>query len=416
MNTSFQIFIDKTIVRALIVPLNLLVGLVGKILRLDHSLDKPFKTIAICKYKGLGSIIQATPLLQTLRKNYPDAKIIFISSLANAAVLKKINCIDEIIVLDDSGIVKILKSFPGFILRILNARIGLYIDLEIYSNFSSLITTISASRNRIGFYLRSSNYRMGIYTHMMYYNTRVPIFQTYLQMARLLNCKDVIEDLLPLESQVQSIKIKDKEADLIKMKYFVVNPNASDLRLERRWGQENFALLIDRLSEKFPEHDFILTGSKSEKSYTEETERKISAANKVINTAGKTSFDELLAIIKHADLVITNDTGPMHISFSLNKKTVALFGPCSPEQYGRSHNTISLYKKIYCSPCVHEFQIPPCKGDNRCMKLIEIREVEKAVEKLMSKDYNNENTENPKFLYALDLPEVNAPLGLVKRI
>ena len=72
---------------------------------------------------------------------------------------------------------------------------------------------------------------------------------------------------------------------------------------------------------------------------------------------------------------MTNDTGPMHIAFSCGTPTVALFGPASPIQYPGIKNTSIIYKDVYCSPCVHDFVIPPCNGDNICMKLITVSEV-----------------------------------------
>ncbi len=66
----------------------------------------------------------------------------------------------------------------------------------------------------------------------------------------------------------------------------------------------------------------------------------------------------------------------MHIGFSLKKTAIALFGPCSPHQYGFAENAVCFYKNVYCSPCVHEFIIPPCSyGNNDCMKLISVEEV-----------------------------------------
>lgn len=94
--------------------------------------------------------------------------------------------------------------------------------------------------------------------------------------------------------------------------------------------------------------------------------------------AGKISLPELFAAIHEAKLVITNDSGPMHIAYAMQKPVVALFGPCSPQQYGINPNGIVIYKNIYCSPCVHDFIIPPCKGDNQCMKLITVSEVVNA--------------------------------------
>ena len=78
MNVKRQIFLDRYAIRIFISLINIWVRILGFILRIDHSLDKSFKKIAVCKYKGLGSIIQATPLLRNLRLKYPNAKIVFV--------------------------------------------------------------------------------------------------------------------------------------------------------------------------------------------------------------------------------------------------------------------------------------------------------------------------------------------------
>ena len=77
MRVARQIWLDRVIAKPIAWCLNVTARILGFFLRIDHSLDRKFKTIAVCKYKGLGSIVQATPLLQTLRKNYPEARIIF---------------------------------------------------------------------------------------------------------------------------------------------------------------------------------------------------------------------------------------------------------------------------------------------------------------------------------------------------
>ena len=124
MKTSIQIKTDELLIRPIVNILNLFVKLLGKILRIDHSLKGiSFKTIAICKYKGMGSIIQTTPLLQSLRDNYPEAKIIFITTPGNKSILKKVDLIDEIITLDDSSVLKLLSEFPAFIYTLIKRRI-----------------------------------------------------------------------------------------------------------------------------------------------------------------------------------------------------------------------------------------------------------------------------------------------------
>lgn len=390
MKTSTQIWIDKRLIKPFVSATNLLVRLVGKLLRIDHSLDESFQTIAVCKYKGLGSIIQAIPLLQSLKERYPDAELIFVTTKANQELIQQIPLIDQSILLDDGSVFKLIKNYPRFIAQLISSRIGVFVDLEIYSDFSSLTTTLSLAKNRLGYYLKASHYRLGVYTHMMYFNTRVPIAHTYLQMSRLLGAKEptLINGSLSFDNQLfNKLRLNNK--------YILINVNASDLRIERRWGQKNFIALINTLKVNYPNHQLVLIGSPGERDYVASICDDI-PSDTVLNLAGQTSLKELLSVIKNASLVITNDTGPMHMASALGVSTVALFGPCSPDQYAVHNKVIPVYQNLYCSPCVHEFDVPPCHGDNQCMKQIRLESVMDAVVKALS-DQSNSTTSNIPF-------------------
>jgi ADP-heptose:LPS heptosyltransferase len=370
-------FIDRYIGLPLANVMNVFIRITGKLLRLDHSLDKPFQTIAVAKYKGLGSIIQATPLLQTLRVKYPEAKLLFITTKENQALVEGFEMVDEVIVLKEGNIIAAFFGLIKLILLLWKRKIGVFLDLEIYANTSSLITSFSLARNRMGFYLRSSNYRLGMYTHMMYYNIQSPVSEAYLQFARLLGCEQPITTLYSLQAE-RAIRPNLPE------KYMLINPNASDLRIERRWSGLRFVELINALSTAYSDYALVLVGSRQEQDYVNGLVVQLNKTVQVINLAGKTTLDELIAVIAGAKLMITNDTGPMHLGFALHTNMVALFGPCSPEQYGHESTRV-LYKRVYCSPCVHEFDQPPCKGNNVCMQLISVQDVLNEVKVAMEK-------------------------------
>src|SRR4029079_7292464 len=104
------------------------------------------------------------------------------------------------------------------------------------------------------------------------------------------------------------------------------------------------------------------------------------ARARTIDTSGKLSLGELFALIKGAACVVTNATGPMHFSIALDRPTVCLFGPVSPDHYGvRKSNVETIYHAVYCSPCAHEIDTPPCAGVTVSMQLIQVREVLAAV-------------------------------------
>lgn len=365
MKINRQLQIDRYVVKPLLILLNWLVRLVGIILRPNHSLERSFKRIAICKFKGMGSIVQAGSLINGLRAKYPKARIVFISTKANQQILKQISEIDDTILLNDNSMYTLIKSFFPFLIKLIKERFGLYFDLEIYSNFSSLICTLSMARNRFGFYLRDTQYRMGVYTHMMYFNTAVPIADCYAQMGRYLE--------IP-ESDFRPISLPAENKAPLNGSYLCINVNASDLRRERRWPAEHYRHLIAELLSWNNIDHIVLIGSPAERAYVSELIKGISH-EKLLNMAGKTTIPELLTLLKHARLVVTNDSGPMHLASAVGGRILALFGPCSPEQYGKMDGLYSIYKSIYCSPCVHEFDRAPCLGDNQCMKLIKPEEV-----------------------------------------
>jgi ADP-heptose:LPS heptosyltransferase len=87
--------------------------------------------------------------------------------------------------------------------------------------------------------------------------------------------------------------------------------------------------------------------------------------------AGETSLKELCAILKRVDLMVTCDSGPMHIAAAMGTPTVALFGPTDPERtgpYGGGHKV--LQGRMTCIPCFKR----KCR-ENQCMREIEVEEV-----------------------------------------
>ena len=133
----------------------------------------------------------------------------------------------------------------------MRARVDLYIDLEIYSAYASIVALLSLARNRAGFYRESAQHKRGNYTHLMYFNPRSPIRYIYLQLGRMIGCEPVEPDRLgPIRVDAEDrreVAAKLSAAGAGGLPYIVVNPNASDLLVERRWPAVRFAELIEGL-------------------------------------------------------------------------------------------------------------------------------------------------------------------------
>lgn len=335
----------------------------------------PLKTIVVCKFLGMGSIVQSTPLLQTLKKQFPDCRIIYLSSTANKNFIGQISLIDESIIINDQSLFSTIISTLSCIRLLLSKRIDLFVDLEVYSNFSKIFTIVSNARLKFGL-TKDGAKAQNIYTSTFQLHADRPVSESYLEMCKAFNSQKIIHELYSFA--VDTIKLKFLLKNLeISGDYIVVNPNASDLRIERRWPQENFSELINKIVYAYPENKIVLIGSSAESNYVNNILAGInpSLQKSIINTAGRLSIDELIALISGTKLMITNDTGPMHLSFAMKCRTLALFGPASPLQFGNHKNATSVYKKVSCSPCVHDHIKPPCGGDNICMKGIGVEEV-----------------------------------------
>lgn len=95
------------------------------------------------------------------------------------------------------------------------------------------------------------------------------------------------------------------------------------------------------------------------------------------------SLQELAALIKKSDVLVTNDSGPMHIAAAVGTPVVALFGPTEPARTGPyTENCIVIKKEMDCSPC---FRSRCTKKSFECMEFITVDEVFEAVKKLLGK-------------------------------
>ena len=100
---------------------------------------------------------------------------------------------------------------------------------------------------------------------------------------------------------------------------------------------------------------------------------------RVVNLAGKTSIRELMAYIKLCKVLVTNDSGPMHLAAALGTPPLALFGSTSDVRTGPYGLGRVIHKHVDCSPCYKRV----CPIDFRCMKRIEVEEVYTTIQEML---------------------------------
>lgn len=391
MKLSTKYFIDKLFGKPLLLGLNLAAFALGKLLRRNHELVGT-RTIIVCKLMGLGSIVQITPLLTALHEGFPGSRIVFLTRQQIREYCDRLNVIDETLVIDDSTLSSLATSLLGCLRRMLAMKSDLFINLEIYSHIGALLAVTSCARNRLGYYLTPGEQgAWGSYTHLVYFNRNAPINEVYLQAARCLGLSVLNNRLLAprIENDdIAGLREKLRFFGASEQPYVVINPNSSELSHERRWPASDFAETLALLRATHPHLQFFIIGGKGEEATASLVLAPLPAnfVPKPIDLSGKLTLPELMVLLRGAKALLTNDSGPMHLAFSFDVPTVALFGPVSPTHYGglADPRRILLYRHLYCSPCVHHFLEAPCGGDNQCMKLIRPQEVHDALSKLLA--------------------------------
>jgi lipopolysaccharide heptosyltransferase II len=150
----------------------------------------------------------------------------------------------------------------------------------------------------------------------------------------------------------------------------------------KRWPAENYTELVRLLAGNFPDVRFAILGNGDDKPLGKVISRAEPA--RCLNLCGRISLPEMVEWLRLSDLMITNDTGPMHVAAALGKPLVALFGPTEPRRtgpYGQLDNVLRI--EIPCSPCMKShctYEKP-----DECLKAISPATVfERAQKKLQS--------------------------------
>ena len=144
------------------------------------------------------------------------------------------------------------------------------------------------------------------------------------------------------------------------------------------WPENHFVDLGRKLLQKNPQLTILLLGNRKEKQLCNRIIEGIHNS-RVFNLAGKLSVGMIASFIQDIDLLVTNDTGPLHIAIALGTKTVSFFGPTSPELFGplQDHDRhIIFYQKPDCKPCLQK----KCR-DPHCLSSISVDRVVSACEK-----------------------------------
>ncbi|MDI6839378.1 MAG: glycosyltransferase family 9 protein [bacterium] len=339
------------------------------------------KSIGVILMGGIGEMILFTPALKALRNAFPKSLItLFLSESAPGEVVQNSGLVNEFIILR-KGVIKNL------------CLIG---DLR-KKCFDLVITATGVNPVKAGLValLMGAKFRLGenIRGRGLFYNIKVPYNEEAHQVEGNLNLvKALGVNISDKELYIHTDK-KDEEFAVnflsqygVKSGDIIVGIHSGSGRYQarfKRWLPTRFAKLADRIVEDY-NAKIVLLGGKDE---IELGNRVASLmVHKPIIASGKTTLGQLAALIERTNLIVSNDSGIVHIACAVGTPVVAIFGPTNYKNSGPwGKNAVIVRKDLPCSPCYSSRGITRttirCK-ELRCFKDITVEDVMSGVRRL----------------------------------
>ena len=334
--------------------------------------------ILVIRFSSIGDIILTTPVLRMLRKAFPEAQIDFVIKKQFSELLKHDPHITNLIEFDQTNgfsELKILKK------KIRAEKYDLLIDLHrnlrsLFLKFSSgvLFKTVYHKHLLKRFFL--------VNFHLNFYKAVKPVYIRYFEAVRKagINYDGGGTEITVPENYSIQIKEKLTEENLVDYQELVIIcPGASFSN--KRLTPECFIEIADQLAGKY-QVKIAFAGGRQDAEICAYIGSMMK--NKSFSFAGKLSLLQTASLLKQSSLVITNDSGLMHLAQAVKRPVVAIFGPTTRELgfFPLPENSRVVEKELYCRPCTSKGLNYCPKKHFRCMKDISANEITVAVESL----------------------------------
>jgi 3-deoxy-D-manno-octulosonic-acid transferase/heptosyltransferase-1 len=361
------------------------------------------QSILIVKLSAIGDVIQTLPMVEALKRQFPRARIDWVVEEDASNLLLSHPRVNRVIisrrkswvkrVLKPGEFWKTLREVSRFVRDLRSQHYDWVIDNHgIFK--SGLLMLLSRGRRKIGFQASAGIAEEGSYffTHERYKPLSIErhALERYLDLVSQMG---VQIGPTSFHFPVPPDLLKQAEA-LLRQKGFgsrplvVLHPVAK--WETKQWPAENFARLISALAQE--KATVVITGSPQDEGPVREILHQAGGESiKVLNLVGKTNLMELAGIFSLSDLVLSPDTGPMHLAAAVKAPLIALFGPTAPWRTGPYGNNPRIIRKgLPCSPCFKK----KCQTVE-CMNSISVEEVLDAVGQKLKEEGKPMWTPNP---------------------
>lgn len=334
--------------------------------------------ILCVRFSAMGDIILTSHMIRLLKQRFPDAAIDFLVKKKYASLIQYNPNIHQKFVFDtEKGFSDILR----LIRQIRKQHYDAVIDLQ--RNFRSVVVSFfSGAQWKFKYRPKRWERFWLVHFHRDIYREVKPVPLRYLETLSPWDIKDDekgIELFVKASARNSVEKILEKACMKKNEEIVLLAPGAG--RNTKRWPAERYGEVGDYFNNRGKR--VILVGGKMDRSCADEVSESMKTSS--LNFAGQFSLMETAALIKKAIILVTNDTGLMHMGIALNRKVISIFGPTTHHLgfmpfRGRS---IVVEKSMPCRPCSYHGTEKCPQGHFRCMLDIHSEEVIRACEILL---------------------------------
>jgi len=359
------------------------------------------RRIVFVKLIEMGSTVLACPAFAEAEKLVGRDNLFILVFAPNRAILDVLPYFrpENVIAVEERNLAVFAVSLLRALLRLWREGVDTAIDMEGLTSASAVVTYLTGARRRVGFYNFTSQgpYRGRLFTHELNYGFSHHVSKQFLALVHAATSdgdgapllKERIPDertelprFVPTEAESAAVAALAGSLD---GPLVLLNPNCSDLLPLRRWPTQRFVELGRRLLDEQPDAHIVVTGAPNEREEAEAVARRIDP-ERARSLAGRTTLRQLLVLYDMANVLVSNDSGPVHFAALTAIPVVALYGPETPQLYGTlSTRAKALSAGLMCSPCVNilNHRMSPCR-DNQCMQKLSVDRVLSATRELLA--------------------------------
>ena len=348
-----------------------------------HRPDPGSVNILIVKTSAIGDVIHTLPALNVLRRKYPEARIDWLVEEAAADLVIGHKAIDTVLVSRRKAWVGDLKQgrfgaawqgFADFVRELRATEYDLLIDFQGLLK-SGIFVGLARAKRKVGFGKGMEHAECSY----LFLNEPIPPvnMEQHAAIRELLLLKAIgveseeVVFALPIDEEQREKIGQLLEAEGVDPAKPLVAINPMTTWETKHWRNERFARVADQLLDRGMA--VVFSGGPQDVQGIEGI--RAAMTGNAASLAGKTTLKELAALYERVNVLITTDTGPMHLAAAAGAPVVALFGPTAPWRtgpFGSGHKI--LRAEIACSPCLKRH----CDVGHECMDRITVDQVVQA--------------------------------------